>query len=714
MHAFVSLGAGMVFRFFGHGRKERKDSKWPVASEGSENVPVQERLYNRRDLIGGKFEVLRVFEGGLGRVYVVAEGANRFVLKTTKAAIDSHSRQTFVHEAKTWVLLGRHQNVVPAFWVDEIAGLLCVAAEFVAPDEFGRTSLREYLGRGPRPLAQVLRWAAEFCYGLEHAVSRGLVAHRDIKPENLLVGSRGSLQITDFGIASSRPLRTRDHNFDAQVGASVPASVSGTPPYMAPEQWLGRPQDVRTDVYAFGIVLHELCCGGMPWTASNPKELFEAHLRLSPVVSEHALRDVILTCLAKDPAGRFASPRALLDAIGQVATQHRLALPPRPLPLDQECEELRARSSLAVVGNRQDALRAARELVTKWPDDAGGWTQLCRLYVEEGNLDRAESACRYALQLDASRSAPWNNLGLILARRKRYAKSVEAFQRAIDADPDNTGAMANIAEPLRHLQQHGRAVHYLQQATELAPDKFNVWANLGSLYAALNMNAEAVSALRKALSLTPEHMRSEIQDFLKDVATRPAKAKRGAALLLEERFDEAIPALVAESQSEPDNPVVWQNLALAHLSLGQDEGACSAFERLHQLEPDNQLAWMNLMKLASKRGDLSEADKWCDRYAAIPGFLARSKAFRAYVLEECGQLQDARRLLLCAMEEHPDEPDIFVAYGDLAIKRRVPEHAVEAYRTAVRIMKAQQHEIKRLREIENRLAGAISAARDGA
>jgi hypothetical protein len=68
----------------------------------------------------------------------------------------------FFDEAKTWISLGRHQNIVPAFWVDEIAGLLVIAAEFVEPDELGRTSLRDYLGFGPRSLTQVFRWAAEF------------------------------------------------------------------------------------------------------------------------------------------------------------------------------------------------------------------------------------------------------------------------------------------------------------------------------------------------------------------------------------------------------------------------------------------------------------------------------------------------------------------------------------------------------------------------
>jgi serine/threonine protein kinase len=137
-----------------------------------------------------------------------------------------------------------------------------------------------------------------------------LAAHRDIKPENLLVGAQGALQITDFGIATTRPLGTRDSNFEAQMGAMVPEGISGTPPYMAPEQWLGRPQDIRTDLYAFGIVLHELCLGGMPWIASNLRQLYEAHLSHLPVVRDHPLKDVILTCLSKEAVSKLVVRRA--------------------------------------------------------------------------------------------------------------------------------------------------------------------------------------------------------------------------------------------------------------------------------------------------------------------------------------------------------------------------------------------------------------------
>jgi serine/threonine protein kinase len=135
------------------------------------------------------YRVLHVFEGGLGIVYVVEHtGGDRLVLKTLKDI--SAQGGEFRREAETWVQLGSHPHIVQAFWVDEIAGMLCVAAELIEPDEIGRLSLRDFLRFGALTPTQTARWGAHFCYGLEHAVSCRLVSHRDIKPENLLIGAR--------------------------------------------------------------------------------------------------------------------------------------------------------------------------------------------------------------------------------------------------------------------------------------------------------------------------------------------------------------------------------------------------------------------------------------------------------------------------------------------------------------------------------------------
>jgi serine/threonine protein kinase len=676
-------------------RRRPNKQDLPVAGQ-----TATERIYRPGDFIAGKYEVLKVFEGGLGRVYVIADGGERFVLKTIKAVSDDRAKAAFQREARAWISLGRHPNIVPAFWVDDVAGQLCVAAEFIEPDARGRTTLRDHITGQNFSLQQLLRWSAEFCFGLDHALRCGMRAHRDIKPENLLIGKGEVLQLSDFGLASVASRRFEGGR----------AEISGTPPYMAPEQWIGSEQTVCTDVYAFGVVLYELCFGRMPFSARSISELARAHIGEIPRVPEHPLARVITSCLAKTASARPEGPDVLLDMLKYVAKANGLALPPRPTPLDQEQLELLALASVGAVGDTETALRAAQTLTTRWPLGAAGWTQLGRIYYEIGDFTAAEAATKRSLQIDPTRSAPWNNLGLILMNRNAHEASVEALKRALDADPDNTGAMANLAEPLRALQRHGQAIDYLIRATQLAPDKHVTWVNLGSLYAVLDMNSEAAEALQRSLDLAPTEKREEIRSFLEEIRARPIRAKRGSALMMEGRVAEALSLLVEEAKAEPNDPVVVQNLAIAHLHLGQNAAAANAFEHLHRIEPDNQLAWMHLMQLASKRGDLVEAERWCAKYAKLPGMTGRSKAFWAYVLEENGQLQPARNVLLDAMKQYPEEPDIFVAYGDFAMKHNVPRFAVEAYRNALQLIAGQSDSIERFREIEARLHRAVSAA----
>src|SRR5947209_11428948 len=95
------------------------------------------RKYKAGDTIAGVYRVLHVFEGGLGVVYVVEHTTgDRIVLKTLKG-VSSHTGE-FRQEAATWVRLGAHPHIVQAHWVDEIAGMRCVAAELIEPAEIGR------------------------------------------------------------------------------------------------------------------------------------------------------------------------------------------------------------------------------------------------------------------------------------------------------------------------------------------------------------------------------------------------------------------------------------------------------------------------------------------------------------------------------------------------------------------------------------------------
>ncbi len=490
--------AQILSRFF------RGRSKQPLARP-PQHVFTE---YNVGDTIAGKYLVHNVFEGGLGRVFVVSEGGDApFILKTCKP--EANARE-FIEEARTWVGLGRHPYIVPAFWADYVAGMPCVAAEYISPDSVGRTSLRDHLRVSRPTLNQILRWAAQFCDAMQYASGKGLRAHRDVKPENLLTTAEGDLQLTDFGISAAQ----------GENGADA-AIVSGTPAYMAPEQWLGEPQDFRTDVYSFGIVLHELCVGRLPWRATSLPDLRRECLTAAIAANlplGHPLGFVVGPMTMRDPSVRFPSPAVLRTAVQMASAAAGVALAEPPPPLNQEREELLAEASLSAMDQSDRAFAAAKKLTERWPSFASGWTQLGRLYLERGNLRDAGLATQRAIDLDGSRSAPWTNMGIIFHRAGYHRHAVELLEKALDRDPANTGAMINLAGPLTELGHSSKAIAYLEKATALAPDKVAAWINLGSLVNASGDASRADYCFRRGVECVADNDRSAVIAQIRRVA----------------------------------------------------------------------------------------------------------------------------------------------------------------------------------------------------
>jgi len=178
---------------------------------------------------------------------------------------------------------------------------------------------------GPLPAERVVHVLLQICHSLSEAESRGLV-HRDVKPANIFLCRYGEdfdfVKVLDFGL-----VKTLSGGTDSELTLTGEHAVHGTPEFIAPEQALGRSLlDGRADIYAAGCVAYWLLTGELVFTADSPMGFLLHHAQTPPAPPSartelpipEALDRLVLSCLAKDPAGRPQSARELSGRLAQI------------------------------------------------------------------------------------------------------------------------------------------------------------------------------------------------------------------------------------------------------------------------------------------------------------------------------------------------------------------------------------------------------------
>jgi tetratricopeptide (TPR) repeat protein len=266
--------------------------------------------------------VEKIGAGGMGVVYRAHdEQLDRDVaLKVLPAGmlVDEAARKQFRKEALALAKLN-HPNIETIFEFSTQDGV-----DFLAMELIPGGSLAEKLKKGPLAEKEVLRLGMQLAEGLAAAHDQGVI-HRDLKPGNLFVTPDGRLKVLDFGLAKllhGEPAGDLTRSVTTKSG-----TISGTVPYMSPEQLRGLPVDVRSDIYAAGAVLYEMATGRRPFPQSQSAELMGAILHevpapagsVNPQISPD-VQSVIAKTLEKAPERRYQSARELRAALeGQSA-----------------------------------------------------------------------------------------------------------------------------------------------------------------------------------------------------------------------------------------------------------------------------------------------------------------------------------------------------------------------------------------------------------
>ncbi len=285
-------------------------------------------------MIGKALSHYRLLEqigaGGMGVVYRAHdEHLDRDVavkVLPTGVLADDDARQRFRREAHALSRLN-HPHIATVHDFDTQDGVDFLVMELVTG-----TPLDERLKGGALPEAEVCALGAQIAEALEAAHEQGIV-HRDLKPGNVMLTAKGQVKVLDFGLA--RLLRPAEGTDLTRSLTEADVTV-GTIPYMAPEQLLERKVDARADLYSLGVVLYELATGRSPYREKIPTALvYEiVHQAVTPLREtmpqiSPRLEAIILNCLEKDPATRYASARVLADDLRSGAPVARRR---RPVP----------------------------------------------------------------------------------------------------------------------------------------------------------------------------------------------------------------------------------------------------------------------------------------------------------------------------------------------------------------------------------------------
>jgi serine/threonine-protein kinase len=297
---------------------------------------------------GDRYAIERVLgHGGMGTVLLARElKLDRPVaLKVLNPEFASQSglRDRFLRETRTAASFS-HPNIVPVHAVEESNDLLAYSMGFVE----GETLAERVARAGPLGVRELVKLMQDVGYALAYAHGRGVV-HRDVKPDNIMLErASGRALVMDFGISRSMTA--------AAVGTATNLTrvgeVVGTPEYMSPEQASGDVVDGRSDLYSLGLTAYFAATGRPAISGESTQKILARQLTESVPPVEQARPDLppalataIDRCIEKDPADRFQTAEALVDALDAA----QLAGPEIPLPIRLFVGELSS-LSFAVLG----------------------------------------------------------------------------------------------------------------------------------------------------------------------------------------------------------------------------------------------------------------------------------------------------------------------------------------------------------------------------
>jgi tetratricopeptide (TPR) repeat protein len=508
-------------------------------------------------------------KGGGGVVYLVLHlsGQQFYALKTFRDEFmaSAAAREAFKRELSVWVSLGKHPNILELYKVFEYCGRLFVEMECVVGRD-GRISLRDHLkqSNGPLDPNQSLEWAIQFCFGMEHARALGVICHQDIKPGNILITSKGTIKIADFGLAAGAALGRRAQGAgggsfvsggkEGEFGLSLVQvggrQVCGTPGYIAPEVYRGESGDERSDVYSFGLVLAQMANGSpappfggqhCPGIENYLEVIYRQQMAgLLPRV-KGPLRSVIGKCLQAEPSQRYGGFRDLRSDLEKILRERTGRTVPAPVADAGTVIFWNHKGvSLTALGRADEAIACFDRVLAIEPLAAENWYNKGDALYELGRHKEAWGCFEEALRLDANFAQAWSGKGVCYAHFGHYMEAIRCYDKALAINPKDFAVWNNRGMTLSELGRRDEAITNFDKALALDPRNAIGWFQKAKTLLKLRRDCEAIRCLDNALAINPRyanawlwkakteqtlgHLREARQSYRNYIAVAPAQS----------------------------------------------------------------------------------------------------------------------------------------------------------------------------------------------
>lgn len=514
------------------------------------------------DRILDRYEIHKIKTGGMGIVFLCYDhlGKAPVAIKTfqdrfleKKATIER-----FKWEAEAWIRIGKHKNIVQAFYFDMIAGRPYIFLVYIIGDERYGPDLKGWIDncgfniqKGELDIRKCLHVAIQFCEGMIHAERQfkqmgELFIHRDIKPGNIMMRRDGIVKITDFGLVKAFIGMTRDINAEINKdnkidterdGFSKVGSICGTPPYMSPEQCRGETEiDIRSDIYSFGCVLYEMMTGNTPFEGPHDYNYWAQHITLKPRELKDSASKIpdnvnalVMRCLKKEPMNRYQDFSVLKGELDKICN-HMAGKSNTSVEkgIDFTNREMMLRAAaLDNLGFHEEALSLLNQVVKVEPENFYVYHSLAVISMKLGKYE--EGIKNYTLAINyipPKEQTPhlyfnkertymqlkqylYYDRGYAYMKLKQFESALRDFDHAIELGM-RTAAIHNERACVHvELKRHKLAIADFEHALNLNPGSSllsSISFNMGKLYNILGQYSKAIESFNKTIELNPTHV----------------------------------------------------------------------------------------------------------------------------------------------------------------------------------------------------------------